>query len=223
MELAGADRPDRRDMASSGPTEAPGCRRALEELIGLTRPDRARELSDRLFTRFGSLGGALAACPAERIELLDHAMDVERTFRCFQRVLKQMLWSALIRRPILSSDQTLHDYLRGNMAYERVEHFRVLFLNAGNELIADEVMGIGSVSGVQVWPREILKRCLDLNATAILLAHNHPSGSPAPSRADRDLTEKIANAARFFGIVVHDHLVVARRGIVSFREAGWLK
>lgn len=222
MKLAGADRADRRDMASSGPAEAPGCRRALEELIGLTRPDRARELSDRLFTRFGSLGGALAARPVERIELLDASMDVEQTFRCFQRVVEQVLRAPLAERPILSSDRTVHDYLRGNMAYARVEHFRVLFLNADNELIADEIMGAGSVSAVQVWPREIVKRCLELDATAILLAHNHPSGSPAPSRADRDLTEKIAKAARFFGIVMHDHLVVARRGIVSFRKAGWL-
>jgi DNA repair protein RadC len=210
-------------MASSGPAEAPGCRRALEELIGLTRPDRARELADRLFTRFGSLGGALAACPAERIELLDHAMDVERTFRCFQRVVEQVLRAPLAERPILSSDRTVHAYLRGKIAYERAEHFCVLFLNANNELIADEIMGVGSVSGVQVWPREILKRCLELDATAILLAHNHPSGSPVPSRADRDITEKIADAARCFGIIVHDHLVVARRGIVSFRKAGWLK
>jgi len=115
------------------------------------------------------------------------------------------------------------DYSTAVLTYERAEHFCVLFLNANNELIADEIMGVGSVSGVQVWPREILKRCLELDATAILLAHNHPSGSPVPSRADRDITEKIADAARCFGIIVHDHLVVARRGIVSFRKAGWLK
>jgi DNA repair protein RadC len=108
------------------------------------------------------------------------------------------------------------------MAYDPIERLRVLFLNAGNELIADEVMGVGTVSSVHAWPREILKRCLDLEATAILLVHNHPSGCSKPSRADRDLTEKIAKAASSLGVIVHDHLVVARKGTTSFRMAGYL-
>jgi DNA repair protein RadC len=127
-----------------------------------------------------------------------------------------------MQRPILSSDQRVLDYLRGHMAYDPIERLRVLFLNAGNELIADEVMGVGTVSSVHAWPREILKRCLDLEATAILLVHNHPSGCSKPSRADRDLTEKIAKAASSLGVIVHDHLVVARKGTTSFRMAGYL-
>lgn len=108
------------------------------------------------------------------------------------------------------------------MAYDPIERFRVLFLNAGNELIADEVMGVGTVSAVQAWPREILKRCLDLEATAILLVHNHPSGCSKPSRADRDLTERIVKAASSLSVIVHDHLVVARKCTTSFRMAGYL-
>lgn len=127
-----------------------------------------------------------------------------------------------MQRPILSSDQRVLDYLRSRMAYEPIEQLRVLFLNANNELIADEVLGIGTVSAVQAWPREILKRCLDLEATAILLVHNHPSGCSKPSRADRELTDRIARAASCLNVIVHDHLVVARNGTTSFRKAGYL-
>ncbi len=154
--------------------------------------------------------------------MLDGSIQVEQTFLSFRRAMTRMLRASLMQRPILSSDQSVLDYLRAQMAYDPIERFRVLFLNAGNELIADEVMGVGTVSAVQAWPREILKRCLDLEATAILLVHNHPSGCPTPSRADRDLTDKIAYAARCFNIVLHDHLIVARNGTISFRGAGYL-
>lgn len=209
-------------MATSDATDAPGCRRALEELIGLTCPARAQELSDRLFNRFGSLGETVSARSAERIELLDDAIEIEQTFLCFRRAMTQMLRGQLMQRPILSSDQLVLDYLRSRMAYEPIEQLRVLFLNANNELIADELLGVGTVSAVNAWPREILRRCLDLDATAILLVHNHPSGCSTPSRADRDLTERIAIAARCLNVVLHDHLVVARNGTTSFRKAGYL-
>ncbi len=209
-------------MAAPEATEAPGCRRALEELISLTSPARAQEFSERLFARFGSLGDAVSARSAERIELLEDSLEIEQTFRCFRRAMTQMLRGQLMQRPILSSDEHVLDYLRGRMAYEPIEQLRVLFLNANNELIADEVLGVGTVSAVHPWRREILKRCLDLEATAILLVHNHPSGCPRPSRSDRDLTERIAKAAKCLDVVVHDHLVVARNGTTSFRKAGYL-
>jgi DNA repair protein RadC len=209
-------------MAAQETTDAPGCRRALEELISLTCPARAEELSERLFARFGSLGEAVSARSAERIELLDDSVEVEQTFLCFRRAMTQMLRGQLMQRPILSSDQLVLDYLRSRMAYEPIEQLRVLFLNANNELIADEVLGVGTVSAVHAWPREILKRCLDLEATAILLVHNHPSGCSRPSRADREMTERIANAAKCLNVAVHDHLIVARNGTTSFRKAGYL-
>lgn len=209
-------------MAAPEAIEAPGCRRALEDLIRLTCPERARELSERLFARFGSLGETVSARSAERIELLDDSVEIEQTFLCFRRAMTQILRGQLVQRPILSSDQHVLDYLRSRMAYEPIEQLRVLFLNANNELIADEVLGVGTVSAVHAWPREILKRCLDLEATAILLVHNHPSGCSRPSRADLELTERIAKAAKCLNVVVHDHLVVARNGTTSFRKAGYL-
>ncbi|WP_084514778.1 MULTISPECIES: JAB domain-containing protein [Sphingobium] len=222
MELDGSACSGDCDLEAPNEIDAPGCRRALEGLIGLTCPDRAEEFSERLFARFGSLGEAVSARSAERIELLDHSIEVERTFACFRRAMTQILRGRLVQRPILSNDQTLLDYLRSRMAFEPIEQLRVLFLNANNELIADEVLGVGSVTGVYASPREILKRCLDLEATAILLVHNHPSGCSKPSRADRELTEKIAKAANCLNVVVHDHLIVARNGTTSFRRAGYL-
>ncbi|WCM25922.1 DNA repair protein RadC [Sphingomonas sp. QA11] len=209
-------------MASERPADTAGCRRALEALIGLTRPDLAQDLSDRLIARFGSFGEVISARIEDRAPVFDRLPEIEQTLQSVQLALNHILSDQFARRPVLSSDQAVLDYLRCHMAYEPVERFRELFLNAANELLADEVMGVGTVSAVQTYPREILKRCLELGATALLLAHNHPSGNPAPSKADLDLTHRIANAARWFDVVVHDHLIVARHGWTSFRKAGYL-
>lgn len=222
LELAGASPSYRRDQTASEPIETLGCRRALEDLIGLSYPDRARELSERLVARFGTFAGTLSARPSDRIALLNDSADVEQIFRCFRRAINQVLRARVARRPVLSTDREVLDYLRVRMAFEPIEQLRVLFLNAANELIADEVLGVGTVSSVYVYPREVLKRCLELGATAMLLVHNHPSGNPAPSKADRRLTEEIARAARCLNIVLHDHLVVARDGCTSFRAVGYL-
>jgi DNA repair protein RadC len=209
-------------VAPSLPSGANGCRHALEELISLTHPDRAPQLAERLVSRFGSLGETLAAGRSERLAILEEATSVEVTLQCVRSALHQILRGRLMERPVLRNEQRVLDYLRGVMAYEKVERFRVLFLNAANELLADEVLGVGTVSTVHIYPREIIKRCLELGATAIFLAHNHPSGAPAPSQADREMTRRIAEAARWIDVVVHDHLVVARNGCTSFRRAGYL-
>lgn len=191
-------------------------------MIGLTRPEHAQDLSRLLLDRFGSFGGVLSARAEERATVLEQSPDIEQTLQSVQHALEHMLRGELTRRPVLSSDRAVLDYLRYRMAYAPIERFRVLFLNAANELLADEVLGVGTVTAVHAYPREIMKRCLELGATALLLAHNHPSGNPAPSKADLDLTKRIANAARWFDVVLHDHLVVARHGWISFRAAGYL-
>jgi DNA repair protein RadC len=106
------------------------------------------------------------------------------------------------------------------MAHEKKEHFRVLFLNKKNELIADEIQQSGTVDHTPAYPREIMKRALELGATALILVHNHPSGDPAPSRADIDMTAAIRAAAAPFNIVIHDHLIVSRGGVASFKTLG---
>ncbi len=108
------------------------------------------------------------------------------------------------------------------MAFAPNEQFRVLYLNSGNELLRDELAGSGSVSSVHVYPREVLKRCLELGATAIIVAHNHPSGRLVPSRNDRTMTRNLVEAAKAIGVAVHDHILIAREGSLSFRRQGLL-
>jgi DNA repair protein RadC len=123
-----------------------------------------------------------------------------------------------VEQPVLSSwDRTL-DYLTAAMAQERVEQFRVLFLDTRHRLIADEVQGRGTIDRTPAYPREVVKRALELNATGLVLAHNHPSGEPTPSRDDIALTGEIVRAAAALGIRVHDHLVIGKGKHVSFRS-----
>jgi DNA repair protein RadC len=128
----------------------------------------------------------------------------------------------LLNRPALSSWSALIDYCTAAMSRSPHEEFRVLFMDRKNMLIADEVQGKGTIDHTPVYPREILKRALELGASAIILVHNHPSGDPTPSRADIDMTREIAKAAAALKIALHDHIVVARGGVTSFKAQGLL-
>ena len=121
---------------------------------------------------------------------------------------------------MLSSWSALIDYCRTVMAYEEREQFRILFLDKKNQLLADEVQQIGTVDHTPVYPREVIRRALELSATAIILVHNHPSGDPTPSRADIQMTETIVEAGKQLNIAVHDHLVIGRDGHTSLRALG---
>ncbi len=123
-------------------------------------------------------------------------------------------------RPILSNWQALLDYLHADMAHHGVERFRVLHLNTKNMLIRDEVMSKGSIDQAAVHVREVIRRAIDLNSSALILVHNHPSGDPSPSSADIEVTRNIAEAGRRLGIAVHDHLIIGTRGHVSLRSQG---
>jgi DNA repair protein RadC len=124
---------------------------------------------------------------------------------------------------VLGNWDALMAYLNAVMARERVEQFRVLFLDTRNRLIADEAQSRGTVNHTPVYPREVVKRALELHATAIILAHNHPSGDPQPSRADMDMTREIAAAASALGIVMHDHVIIGNGRWLSMRREGMLK
>jgi DNA repair protein RadC len=122
----------------------------------------------------------------------------------------------------LSSWPALLDYCHSSMAYHSTEQFRVLFLDCKNVLIADEVQQTGTVDHTPVYPREVVKRALDLGASAIILVHNHPSGDPTPSRADIDMTNQVVAAAQGLGISLHDHIIIGRGGNASFKSLGLL-
>jgi pimeloyl-ACP methyl ester carboxylesterase len=128
--------------------------------------------------------------------------------------------SLVLGKPILSSWQKLIDYCHVVMANEKREHFRVLFLNRKNQLIADEVQQIGTVDHAPVYPREIIRRALEVGATALILVHNHPSGDPTPSDSDLEMTEEIVRAARTMDVTVHDHIIIAKGGYASFKSLG---
>ena len=126
------------------------------------------------------------------------------------------------KRTVISSWSALLAYVRVALSHEAREQFRVLFLDKKNQLIADEVMNHGTVDHAPVYPREVMRRALELSASAVILVHNHPSGDPTPSGADIDMTKQIVEAGRSLRIAVHDHLVVGREGVASFKTLGLL-
>jgi len=176
-----------------------------------------KPLAKGLIARFGSFAETVAARPERlrEVEGLGEAAIVE--LKLVEAAAKRLARGALQKRPVLSSFMEVLDYCRTAMAFAEREEFRILFLDKRNALIADEVQGVGTIDHTPVYPREIVRRALELGASALILAHNHPSGDPTPSAADIRMTKDIAAIAQPFGITVHDHLIVGRHGHSSFR------
>lgn len=195
----------------------------LEILLFSAIPRRdVKPIAKELLKKFGSLP-ALMRAPIHQLQDIsgiseNTAILLKTVAAAAQRSMKQ----ELINQPILNSWTRLMDYCHATMAHETREHFRILFLNKKNELIADEIQGSGTVDHTPAYPREIMKRALELGATALILMHNHPSGDPKPSKADISMTNEIIRAAEPFNIVIHDHIVIARKGYTSFRNEGLL-
>jgi DNA repair protein RadC len=191
----------------------------LLELVlfrALPRQD-VKELSKRLLARFGSFAEVLNA-PAERLKEVSGVGEAVVTeLKLVRAAALRLAKGQILQRPALSSWSDVLDYIRAAQAYEHRECFRILFLDKKNRLIADEVQQQGTVDHTPVYVREVVKRALELSASAIILVHNHPSGDPTPSRADIDMTKLIVEAARPLGVVVHDHIVVGRQGHASFK------
>lgn len=176
-----------------------------------------KPLAKALLAEFGSLGAVLAAEPARlrRFERIN-----ERTcalFKALREAGRRLLRDDLTGRSVISSWSQLLDYCRTSLAEEPGERFRVLFLDRKNKLISDELQQRGTIDHAPVYPREVVKRALELGATALILVHNHPSGDPTPSRADIEITREVRDAAKALGIAVHDHIVVGRSGTASMR------
>jgi len=179
-----------------------------------------KPLAKRLLDRFGSLSGVLCA-PMEDLKRVRGvgetvALDLKLVHELAQRIGLEPLH----RRTVISSWSALLAYVKLALAHEPREQFRVLFLDRKNQLLADEVMNEGTVDHAPVYPREIARRSLELSASAAILVHNHPSGDPTPSQADVDMTRQVIEACRPLRIAVHDHLVVGREGVASFKALG---
>jgi len=190
----------------------------LELVLFRAIPRRdVKPLAKELIARFGSFAEVIAA-PIERLKEVAGLGEAAITdLKIVQAAANRLLRGEVKKRHVLSSWSSVLDYCRTAMAFESKEHFRILFLDKGNHLIADEQQQTGTVDHTPVYPREVVKRALELSATAVILVHNHPSGDPSPSRADIDMTKAIIEVARPLGIAVHDHLIVGKDGHASLK------
>jgi DNA repair protein RadC len=178
----------------------------------------ARELLDT----FGDFNRVVTASPARLMMVKGIGEAVVQDLKIIEAAAHRMMRSRVMNQPILSSWDALLDYCHTAMAHRETEQFRILFLDRKNVLIADEEQAKGTVDHVPVYPREVVKRGLELNASALILVHNHPSGDPTPSEADISMTMQIQEAAQVLGIILHDHLIIGKSRELSFRAKGYL-
>jgi len=204
-----------------GGAEALADHEVIEYLLMTAIPRRdVKPLARSLLQRFGGIAGVFNADPAA---LASHAGMGETSAAALKIVglaARRLARAEVMEAPVLSNWQALLDYLAIDMAHLTVERVRVLFLNTRNRLVDDWHLGDGSIDEASVHPREVIRRALDLGATGLILVHNHPSGTSEPSRADIQITNRIAEAGRLLGIVVHDHVIVGKHGSTSLKAQG---
>lgn len=195
----------------------------LEGLLFGAKPQGdTKPLAKDLLQRFGSLNGVLTAAPRE-LESVPGVKDAGITlFKLTREAARRLAREEVINRPVISSWEKLLEYCRTAIGHEAAERFHLLFLDKKNVLIADETQQRGTIDHTPVYPREVVKRALELGASALILVHNHPSGDPTPSRADIAMTQEVQEAAGKLGIAVHDHIVITRSSHASFRALGLL-
>lgn len=181
-----------------------------------------KPLAKELLSRFGSLAGVVNASVAQlsEFEKMDHFIIT--LFKALRIFAARLVREDLTERPALDNWDKLIAYLRAQMAHRMVEQFRLLFLDRRNVLIADEKQHEGSIDHTPVYPREVVKRALALDASALVMVHNHPSNHPQPSKPDIEMTRLVRDALEKVGVVLHDHLIISRRGHTSFRQMGLL-
>lgn len=193
----------------------------LELLLFQSRPrGDVKPLAKALIARFKSFAGVMAATPGElaSVDGIGEASIV--VIKTVQAAALRMAQQDLLDRPVINSWRKLLDYCHAAMAHEKIEQFRLLFLDGKNALIADEVQQKGTVNHTPVYVREVVKRALELGASAIVMVHNHPSGDPSPSKDDIAMTKEVAAAAEKLGIALHDHLIIGRKGHASLKSMG---
>lgn len=179
-----------------------------------------KPLAKQLLDTFGDLNSVVAASEHRLLQVPGTTPQVHLQLKIVEAFAHRMARARVMQRSVLSSWDALMTYCKTVMAYRDTEQFRILFLDAKNVLIADEEQAKGTVNHVPVYPREVAKRALELNASAIILVHNHPSGDPTPSRADIDMTAQIEDACGAIGVALHDHVIVGKGEDASFRTLG---
>lgn len=195
----------------------------LEMLLFLALPRRdTKPIARILLARFGGFAPVIAAPLAELLAVDGLGDAGAAALKTVQAAALRLLRGKVLHQPVLASWDRLVEYLTALLAHERVEQFRVLFLDNRNRLVADEPQGQGTVNRAPVFPREVARRALELHATAVILVHNHPSGDPTPSADDVAMTRAVRAALEVLGIALHDHVVVGADRVASFRQAGLL-
>jgi DNA repair protein RadC len=186
-------------------------------LLGAHARRDMKPLAKALLAKFGSFNDVIAASPARLKEVDGVGDSVIAALKVVHAAANRFARGEVTRRPALSSWTAVIDYCRTAQAFADVEQFRILFLDKRNQLIADEVQQEGTVDHTPVYPREVVKRALELSATAIILVHNHPSGDPTPSPADIEMTKQVANVAKPLGVLLYDHIIVGKEGHASLK------
>jgi DNA repair protein RadC len=211
-----------RDRFMNGGADALPDYELLELALFSAIPRRdTKPLAKQLIARFGDFAGVISAPPSQ-LELEGLSANTIATLKLIQAGAVRLSRQRVMTQPILSSWTALTDYLHSAMAREANEQFRLLFLDRKNRLIQDEVQAKGTVDHTPVYVREVVKRALELGATALILVHNHPSGDATPSRADIEMTRDIARALTPVGVTVHDHIIIGRGEPASLRAMGLL-
>ncbi|WP_284155003.1 RadC family protein [Algicella marina] len=181
-----------------------------------------KPLAKDLIAAFGDFNSVVSASPERLAHVQGVGAAVIRELKIVEAAAHKLAQTRVLGRNAITSWDALINYCKTTMAYQEIEQFRILYLDRKNILIADEEQGRGTVDHVPVYTREVIKRTLELNASALILVHNHPSGDPSPSTADIEMTNQIVKAAATMKIVIHDHIVIGREDISSFRSLGLL-
>ncbi len=193
----------------------------LELILFRASPRRdTKPVAKALLARFGSFPEVINAPEDLLLEVSGVGEAAVAELKLVRAAALRLARAEVLERPVVNSWSKLLDYCRTAMAFENKEQFRILFLDKRNQVIADEVQQTGTVDHTPVYVREVVKRALELSATALVLVHNHPSGDPTPSRADIEMTKQIDQTAKPFGILLHDHIIVGKQGHASFRGLG---
>jgi DNA repair protein RadC len=195
----------------------------IEMVLFLALPRRdTKPIARALLARFGSYAATISASVPELLGVEGLGEAGVAALKIVQASAQRLAKAEVLYRPVLSNWDRLMEYLQAVLAREKIEQFRVLFLDNRNRLLADEAQGTGTVNHTPVYPREVVKRALELHSTAIILVHNHPSGDPSPSQEDLEMTKEIKHAANVLSIVLHDHVIVGNGKWLSFRKTGLL-
>ncbi len=195
----------------------------LELLLALAIPRRdVKPLAKTLIARFGNFAAVVSAEPARLLEVEGLGEAGLAAIKLARAAGLRLARQQVVGRHVISSWDRLIDYCRAAMGHEKIEQLRLLFLDRKNTLIADEVQQRGTVDHAPLYPREVIKRALELGASALILVHNHPSGDPTPSRGDIEMTREVKEAAEKLGITLHDHVIIGRDGVASFKSLGLL-